>query len=306
MPTRSSSLAAPAPWASSPLIFGTWRLLDDPSLREPAALARLLQAVYEAGITTIDTAEIYGLYQVEAALGQALRLVPDVKKAFRFVTKAGIYIPGAHAPECRTAHYEATADRLIASVEKSLRLLGLDTLDLFLIHRPDWFTHPEETARGLNQLIQQGKIRAAGVSNYTPSQFSALSAYLDQPLETNQVEYSLHHHQPMFDGTFDQCQEKNIIPMAWSPTGGGRLFDEKNPVTQRLRTAMNNLRSRYNGASDDQLAYAWIMAHPARPQVILGTAKIERVHSALRATQITLSREDWYALWEAAAGHPIP
>jgi predicted oxidoreductase len=288
----------------SRMVYGTWRLLaTKPSAQE---INRRLHACLELGITTIDTAEIYGLYEVEQVLGAALTLSPGLRDQLEIVTKAGIYVPCSHYPECRTAHYNASAARLAQGLEKSLRLLGTDHVELFLVHRPDWLTRADDTAAGLNQLVRSGKIRAAGVSNYTPSQFDLLNSRMETPLATNQLEFHLLHHDPIHDGTLHQCEKLGVLPMAWSPLAGGQLFDLKNDAAQRLAAAAQAMAARYDGATLEQLAYAWILAHPSRPLPVIGTNKLERVQSAARADTIALDREDWYALWEAAQGRRVP
>lgn len=288
----------------SRLVYGTWRVLDDgSSLQE---LNRRLNRCADLGMTTIDTAEIYGLYEVEEALGKALALSPGLRDRLEIVTKAGIYVPNKFHPERRTAFYNATGARLIKSLEKSLRFLGTDRVDLFLVHRPDWLTSADDTASGLNQLVHDGKIVSAGVSNYSVTQYDLLNSRLEQPLVTNQVEFHLLHMDPVYDGVFDQCQKLQVRPMAWSPLAGGRLFDATNEAARRLAAEAARLADKYDGATLEQLAYAWILAHPAQALPVIGTNKVERIESAEQATNIQLEREDWYALWEAAKGHQIP
>jgi len=288
----------------SRMVYGTWRLLDTkPTAQE---INRRLHACLELGITTIDTAEIYGLYMVEQVLGAALALSPGLRDKLEIVTKAGIYVPCSQDPERRTAHYNATAARLMKSLENSLRLLGTDHVELFLVHRPDWLARADDTASGLNQLARSGNIRAAGVSNYTASQFDLLNSRMEQPLATNQLEFHLLHHGPIHDGTFHQCEKQGVLPMAWSPLAGGRLFDPKNDAAQRLAATAQGMAARYDGATLEQLAYAWILAHPSRPLPVIGTNQLERIKSAAHADGITLEQEDWYALWEAAEGRRVP
>lgn len=290
----------------SRMAFGTWRLLNDPATSSPEAVLALLKVCLDVGITTLDTAEIYGGYRVEELIGAALKLDAGVKSRMEIITKAGIYVPNSFHPDRKFAHYNASAARLIKSAEKSLRWLGADTLDLFLVHRPDWMSSIDDTAAGLNQLLREGKIRSAGVSNHSPSQFAALASRMDQPLVTNQVEFNPFHMAPMSDGVFDQCQERRVRPMAWSPMGGGRLFEKENPTAERLRNAFATMAPAHHGATADQLSLAWILAHPSQPVPVLGTGKAERIRSAAAADSITLSREDWYGIWEAAHGHHIP
>jgi len=300
---KRNKLAAHSPEFSR-MVYGTWRLLDTkPSAQE---INRRLHACLDLGITTIDTAEIYGLYEVEQLLGAALALSPGLRDKLEIITKAGIYVPCAHHPERRTAHYNATGVRLIKSLEKSLQLLGTDRVELFLVHRPDWLARADDTASGLNQLLRSGKINSAGVSNYSASQFDLLNAQMEQPLATNQIEFNLLHIDPITDGTLHQCEKLGALPMAWSPLAGGRLFDPNQPAATRLAAAAKSLSVRYGGATLERLAYAWVMAHPSRPLPVIGTNKVERIQSAAAADAIELEREDWYALWEAAQGRKIP
>jgi len=290
----------------SQLVYGTWRVLDDAATATPQNLLSRFHKCLELGITTIDTAEIYGLYHVEEFIGQALKLEPGLRSRLEIVTKSGIYVPCEFHPDRKTAFYNATAERLIKSAEKSLRLMGIDHIDLLLVHRPDWLTSADETAAGLNKLLKDGKILSAGVSNYNVHQFNLLNSRMDHPLVTNQIEFHLLHTDPIHDGTLDQCQLERFKPMAWSPLAGGRLMDPANEAGQRLRKAAEGLSAKYGDATLDQLAYAWIMAHPSSPLPVIGTNKIDRLEAAAKAAQIKLEREDWYALWTAAKGHGIP
>lgn len=287
-----------------PMVYGTWRMLD--GAHSSQDINRRLNRCVELGITALDTAEIYGGYAVEAALGDAMALSPGLHEKLRVITKSGIYVPNSKNPERTVGFYDASATQLKQSVEASLRLLGRDRIDLFLIHRPDWFSSIDDTAAGLNQLIRDGKIQHAGVSNYTPTQFAALNSRMDTGLLTNQVEFHLLKMEPIIDGTFDLCLQHRMRPMAWSPLAGGKLFDKNNPASVRLASVANSMSAKYGGATLEQLAYAWVMGHPSRPIAVIGTNKLERIESAVRAASLTLEREDWYALWVAAQGRNIP
>lgn len=288
----------------SRVVYGTWRILDDGSSIQD--INRRLHRCVELGMTTVDTAEIYGDYEVETALGKAFALSPGLRDQLEIVTKAGIYVPNKYHPERKTAFYNASASRLVKSVEKSLRFLGTDHVELFLVHRPDWLTSADDTAAGLNQLLRDGKIRSAGVSNYNVHQFDLLNSRMEQPLVTNQLEFHLLRMNPIYDGTFDQCQQQRILPMAWSPLASGRLFDSTNEAAMRIAVTAASMAAKYNDATVEQLAYAWIMAHPSQAFPVIGTNKSERIKSAAESANIKLEREDWYALWVAAQGHGIP
>ena len=290
----------------SRLVYGTWRVLDDTDTATTESLLKRLHTCLELGITTLDTAEIYGLYKVEEFLGQTFKKEPGLREKFEIVTKCGIYVPCEFHPDRKVAHYNATAARIVKSAEKSLRLLGTDYLDVLLVHRPDWLTSADETAEGLNKLLKEGKIRHAGVSNYNVHQFDLLNSRMDQPLVTNQIEFSLLHMDPIYDGTADQCQKLGVKPMAWSPLAKGALMDSSNPAAVRLHVKAAELSHKYGGATLDQLAYAWIMAHPSHCLPIIGTNKLERLLATAKSADIKLEREDWYGLWEAAQGQSIP
>lgn len=288
----------------SRMVYGTWRMLDDAASAQD--INRRLHRCVELGITTVDTAEIYGGYKVEAILGEALALSPGLRDTLEIITKAGIYIPCAAYPLRKVAHYDASGAQMVASLETSLALLGTDQVEMFLVHRPDWLTGIDDTASGLNQLLKSGKVRSIGVSNYSASQFDALNSRVDGGLVTNQVEFSLLRMEPLFDGTFDQSQKLALRPMAWSPLAGGRLFAHGEAAAGRLEAAAASMKDKYNGASLEQIAYAWVMAHPSQPIPLIGSNKVERIESAAAAADLRIDREDWFALWVAAQGHGIP
>ena len=296
----------PSAASFSRLVYGTWRLLDDAAGAAPEPLAARLEACADLGLTTIDTAEVYGKYEVEAHLGAALRRIQGLRAKLQIVTKCGIYVPTARHPERTVAYYDASAARIVKSAEKSLRLLGTDHLDLFLIHRPDWLTPADETAAGLERLLREGKILSAGVSNYTVAQFETLQSRLSVPLVTNQIELSLFRMDPLTDGTLQQCERLGALPMAWSPLGGGRLFRKDDETAARIRAACRDIAPRYDHAPPEALALAWILALPSQPMAVVGTNKVERVRAAAKAASVRLNRADWYRLWEAAQGRRIP
>ena len=286
----------------SRLVYGTWRLLDDVEAAAPERLLSRMRLCVERGITTVDTAEVYGAYEVEERVGAALRLDKGLRSKLEIVTKCGIYVPVPRHPDRKTAHYNASADRIVKSAEKSLRLLGTDYLDVLLIHRPDWLTPAAETAAGFERLLESGKVRSVGVSNYDMAQFDALQSCLRQPLVTNQIELSLFHTAPLTDGTLSRCERRGVKPMAWSPLGGGRLFRAGDETSARVRAACAALAPRYGNAAPEALAIAWILALPSQPVVVLGTNKVDRIEASVAALSIHLAREDWFQLREAACG----
>lgn len=284
----------------SRLVLGLWRLNDWDV--DADALRGYIEACLDLGITTFDHADIYGGHTCEEQFGAALAGHSSLRDRMQIVTKCGIMLPSENRPDIDRQHYDTSRDHIIASAENSLRALRTDYIDLLLIHRPDPLMDPDAVADAFHALQRDGKVRHVGVSNFTPSQFEMLADRVDGRLVTNQVEASLLHQEPFLDGTFDQCQQRHIAPMAWSPLGGGRLFTSEAEPLPALRRAIKEVGKNHGGARLDQIAYAWLLRHPAPIVPILGTGKIERVRRAVEATEIELSRSEWFHLWETAGG----
>jgi predicted oxidoreductase len=282
-----------------------WRLAEDPAGTSVPRIRQKIDACLENGITTFDHADIYGRYTCEGLFGRALADAPALRDRMEIVTKCGINVPCDNRPGVRVNHYDVTAAAIERCVDRSLRELRTDRIDVLLIHRPDWLTSAEETAKGLLDVIKAGKVRSVGVSNYNPHQFALLARFLGRAPVTNQIEVSLLRMDGIYDGTLDQCQAADVHPMAWSPLAGGRLFSGGEPDAVRARTALERMARNYD-TSAEQLALAWVAALPSRPQVVVGTNQPDRIRAAACGVQITLERQDWYELWQAAQGRSVP
>ena len=282
---------------TSPIGLGCWRLTGSDTDN-----TSLLSRAFELGITFIDNADVYGLDwggthfgACEEALGRVFTALPHLRNNIILATKAGI-VPGVP--------YNSSASYLVSACEASLARLGVDHLDLFQIHRPDVFTHPEEVASALLQLQQRGLIRAGGVSNYTPSQTLALQKYLGDALVTVQPEFSALHLAPLRDGTFDMCQQEKLTPLAWSPLAGGRI-SSGDGVRPELMTTLNNVATKHN-VSREAIAIAFVLSHPAQPIALVGTQQPQRLNDCVTALTVNLSRQDVYDIVQASDGEPLP
>ncbi len=255
------------------------------------------------GVTTFDHADIYGHYTTEALFGRATKGKSSLRQQMELISKCGIKLVTPNRPDYKLKSYDTSKAHILSSAEQSLKNLKTDYLDLLLIHRPSPLMHPYEIAEAFNQLKQSGKVLNFGVSNFTPSQFTSLNKFI--PLVTNQIEISLLHDECMLDGTLDQCIQHEIAPMAYSTMAKGVFFanDPTEPV-QRIKKLCVKLKKKYR-ATYEELLTAWLLAHPARILPIIGTTKIDRMAAAVRATEISLEREDWFALWEAARGQEV-
>jgi predicted oxidoreductase len=288
----------------SRMVWGAFRIADNPETSGIASIARTVDTCLDAGITTIDHADIYGSYRVEALFGEMLATRPDLRNRIELVTKCGIALTGPARPEHRVKHYNSTAAHIRWSLENSLRNLKTDHVDLLLLHRPDPLMDAAEVAEVLEALVAEGKTRAVGVSNYTPSQFAMLQSKLPIPLMANQIELSVTHTAPLYDGTLDDCVNYGISPMAWSPLGGGRLFDREKGNPQ-LVDLLSALADKYGVQGAGTVALAWLLRLPSKPLPIIGSTDPERVKALARATEIDFDLQDWFQVLELASGRPV-
>ncbi len=293
------------------LAFGAWRLSDT---RGPEGkrlttgnVADLISHSLGLGITTFDHADIYGDYSCEEIFGAAVAELGINRSRLQLVSKCGIKLVSARRPHHRNKSYDTSREHILTSVERSLRNLRTDYLDLLLIHRPDPLLDPSEVASAFESLKTAGKVRFFGVSNFSPMQVEALQSYLPMPIVSNQVELSPLAHQVLTDGTLDHCLKMRMTPMIWSPLAGGRLVTGKAAIDIRVREVLTRIGHELGGASVDQVAIAWALQHPSRPIIVTGTTVAERLSAAaFSATDIKLSREQWHEVWSAGMGHEVP
>lgn len=254
----------------------------------------------EAGVTTFDHADIYGDYTTENQFGKALVGSGIQRESIQLISKCGIqYVGDTRSNTIK--HYDYSKEYIIWSVERSLKNLQTDYLDLLLLHRPSPLMQPDEIALAIGILQEQGKILDFGVSNFTPSQVHLISNRI--PVTVNQIEFSLTQHTAMHNGSLDQMLQREIIPMSWSPLGS--VFKEENKVNTRIRKVLEELVDKYE-AQEDQLLLAWILQHPAKIHPVIGTTNPERLANAVKAVDITLDLEDWFSLLVACQGHKVP
>lgn len=290
----------PQPLSLSNIVAGLWRITSwNLSVAERV---RWAEQALDLGITSFDLADIYGDYQAEAHFGEALKAAPALRARMQLVTKCGIRLRSAQRPY-RVNHYDSSAGYVRAQVEQSLRNLHADRLDLVLIHRPDYLMDAAALAETFKVLTREGKVAHWGVSNHSASQFALLQQH--HPLATNQVELSPLQMDALDDGTLDQAQQLGCRPMIWSPLAGGRLFNAEDEQAVRTRTAMLDIAERH-GISLTTLAFAWILRHPSRPHPITGSGRMVNLQDAVKALDVSLDAEDWYAIWTASKGHPVP
>jgi predicted oxidoreductase len=267
-----------------------------------AEYRQMIESCLQYGISSFDHADIYGDYTTEAEFGEALKENPLLRQHIKLITKCGIQMLSANRPEHGIKSYNTSKEHIIHSVEQSLRNFGTDYLDVLLIHRPDPLLDPSETAEAIEQLKQQGKILAFGVSNFLPHQTDLLAAHT--LIEYNQSEISIIKLNAFSDGVLENCMKHKITPMAWAPLGGGLFTDETHPRFRSITATAIELAEKYNTGLNEILL-AWLHTHPSGIQSVIGTTKIERLLQAKVATSIRLEREDWFKLLIASTGEDV-
>ena len=274
-------------------------------------ISEFIDTALSYGANFFDHADIYGRGKCEEVFGKAIK---NFKREDIIIqTKCGI-VPGKM--------FDFSYEHIISSVEGSLKRLGTDYIDVLLLHRPDALMEPEEVAHAFSKLKNSGKVRHFGVSNQNPHQMMLLQKYLDMPICANQLQFGI-MHAPMIqsninvnmyndsavnrDGSvLDFCRLNDITIQPWSPMQYG-FFEGcfvDNDKFPELNKSMQILADKY-GVSKTTIAIAWILRHPAKMQPVTGTTNSTRLKDSLRATEINITREEWYELY-MKAGNILP
>lgn len=293
---------------ASQIILGCMRI----SNMEDSAVETLVRTAMEQGINFFDHADIYGGGRSESVFARAIHMNPALREKMILQSKCGI----------RPGQYDFSKEHILSSVEGSLKRLNTEYLDVLLLHRPDTLMEPEEVGEAFERLHESGKVRYFGVSNQNPLTMQLLQSGLKQKLCFNQMQLSL-TNSGMIDqglyanmqvdrgiwrdgGVLEYCRLNKITLQAWSPMQYGFfegifLGNEKFP---ELNKKIDEIAGRY-GVTGTAVAIAWIMRHPAGIQPILGTTNVKRLVESCRAADFTLTRTEWYELYQAA-GENLP
>ena len=297
----------------SRLIYGCMRLLhvdeeaaDEAARRESGR--RAVRAAWDAGYTHFDHADIYGGGQCEAVFGEALRESPSMRERLLITTKCGIRPPGT-PHESAPHRFDFSREHILRSAEGSLERLGIETIDVFLLHRPDALMEPEEVAGAFDELRAAGKVRHFGVSNFELAQIDHLRRALTTPLVCNQIPLHAARTDPFENGLIIGLSDRGITPTAYSPLAGGALGSERadggDERWDGLRAALDEAAEAL-GTTRTAAALAWLMRHPASIQPIVGTHRPERIREAAAADGIEMDRETWYRIFVAGRGRKLP
>ncbi|NLP48654.1 MAG: aldo/keto reductase family oxidoreductase [Clostridiales bacterium] len=293
---------------ASEIALGSWRIAG----LEADEAERLLATAVEAGINLFDNADIYGGGAAEEVFGAAVKAL-GIREKILVQTKCGI----------RSGYYDFSKEHILNSVDGSLKRLGMDHIDVLLLHRPDTLMEPEEVAEAFDVLHEAGKVRYFGVSNQNPRQMELLQSFIGHKLVTNQLQLSLTNSSmidtgfnvnmeinPALDrdgGVLEYCRLKGITIQAWSPLQYG-VFEGTFIDNEEMFASFNAKLQEFadlKGVEKTAIAFAWILRHPAKIQAIAGTTNPERLSELCKGADVDLNREEWYELYRAA-GNKLP
>jgi len=267
-------------------------------------MAQLIEDCIDLGVTSFDHADIYGDHTTEKEWGDAFKESKVEREKIQIITKCGIMMPSPQRTNIKAKHYDTSKGHIISSVDTSLKNLHTDYIDLLLLHRPSPLMNPNEIMKAMDILKTSGKVRHFGVSNFTTSQVKLINSSVD--VECNQVEVSPFELSAFLDGTLDHCMMDGILPMAWSPMGGGRLFaPTSDPKLLNQRERLNQVAKKY-GWGLDEMVYLFLLHHPSDIRPVVGSSKLERVRVAVDAVHAIISDAQWFEIWTAATGVDVP
>lgn len=293
---------------SSRLIYGCMRITGDNSIADRNKGKRAIQSALDAGYNHFDHADIYGGGESESLFGELLKESPSLREQMIITSKAGIR-PRKTNSDYAPTRYDFSKKYILESVEGSLKRLGVERLDMFLLHRPDFLMNVHEVAETFAILKASGKVKHFGVSNFETSQVDMLRSVMSMPLVANQIEINIHNVDSLNNGTLDQCQRDSITPIAWCPLGGvaysawGNTFSIDDE--QRIENELNQQAQKYN-CQPWQVILAWLLIHPVNIFPIIGSTTPQRIVAAKVALELDYTREDWYRLFEARNGEAVP
>ena len=282
----------------SPIVAGTmnWGIWD--KKLSTSEMIHLINICIENKISTFDHADIYGSYTTEAEFGKAFTESKIAREKIQLISKCGIQLEGSRKNAIK--HYDYSKEYIIWSAENSLKNLQTDYLDVFLLHRPSPLMVADELAEAVEKLKKDGKIIDFGLSNFTSSQTELIRQKTE--VSYNQVQFSATHHEAMLDGSFDYMQVHGIRPMSWNPLG--TVFREDTEQTRRLKKVLAELVEKY-GVGSDTILLAWILQHPAKVIPVAGTVNIARIQQFMKAVELRMDKQDWFAIWTESMGRSV-
>jgi predicted oxidoreductase len=279
---------------------------------EKTEAERFVKSALEEGANFFDHADIYGGGTCEEIFADAIHMNADIREKIILQSKFGI----------RKGMFDFSKEHILDSVDGILQRLNTEYLDVLLLHRPDALVEPEEVAEAFDILENSGKVRHFGVSNQNPMQIQLLKKYVKQPLVANQLQLSITNANMISNGInvnmqndsainrdgsiLDFCRLNDITIQPWSPFQYGFfegvfLGNDKFP---ELNQQIDEIAAKYE-VSNTTIAVAWLLRHPAQMQPVIGTMNTDRLKDCCKASDVHLTREEWYSIYRAA-GNILP
>jgi predicted oxidoreductase len=282
-----------------------------------------IEAALECGLNFFDHADIYCFGKSEIIFGEFLAENPNLRDEIILQSKCGIHLRN-QPEEGLPGRYDLSFDHIVGAVDGILKRLQTGYLDILLLHRPDPLVEPEEVAEAFDLLHRAGKVRRFGVSNHSPAQIELLSAFVDQPIVINQIEYNPIHtvlhdaaihanmKRPDYgnpgEGIIEYCRLHNIGLQAWGSLARGVLSGKHSETDLQIRETATVIEriAKERGVSREAIVIAWILRHPAGIMPVLGTTNPDRLRACCQGAEVELSRIEWYQIYSAAMGHGVP
>jgi predicted oxidoreductase len=283
----------------SPAVYGFYRWESDLGSNASQTMEKIVNLCLDLGINTFDHAEIYGAYQCEALFGEIITKKSFKREDIVLFSKCGLRIPSPQHPEVRVKHYDTSAKHILSSVEKSLKNLRTDYIDIFLLDHLDPISNLEESAIALEKLLKSGKVRHIGVANFSVFQHQLLAAYLRTPIVTHHLELNLLNTSALDNGQIDYIKQRYMRPLVSSPLASGRIATGTDEVAVRVRRKLEEIAPKYN-VDIESVAVAWLIKLSALP--LIGTKDEKRIRNIANAFNIQLDNQDWYELYIASRG----
>ena len=281
----------------SPAVYGFYRWETDHS--NSASMERIVNLCMELGINTFDHGDHYGDYQCEQLFGEVM-----AKRSFRreeivLFSKCGVRLPHPSNAGVRTKHYDTSAKHINESVERSLKHLRTDYLDIFLLDHLDSISNLEETAIALEKLKSSGKVNNIGVASFSVFQHQLLASYLRTPIVTHHLELNLLNTSALDNGQLDYIKQRYMRPLVSAPLANGRIAEGSDSIAARVKKKLQEISPKYN-ADIESIAVAWLVKLGALP--LIGTKEEKRIRNIAKAFDIQLDHQDWYELYNESRG----
>ncbi len=277
----------------SPAVYGFWRW-EETTASGVATMEKIVNLCLELGINTFDHADVYGGYQCEEQFGAVMKKRSFKREDVVLFTKCGVLLPHVNRPDIRVRYFDTSSAHILKSVDNSLKKLGTDYIDIFLLDQLDPLSNLEETALTLEKLRTSGKIRNIGVANFSVFQHQLLASYLRVPIVTNHIELNLLNTAALDNGQIDYIKQKYMRPLAAAPLAGGRIENGTDPLAVRVHYKLGEIGKKYN-TNVESIAVAWLIRLGALP--LIGTLNEQRIRNIVNAFDVVLDQQDWYDLY---------